>query len=360
MKKHALIFAAVGLLVLIILIAVARKPERPQEELVIGVIAPLSGQYAFLGESERNAMLMAEADLEKRGIPVTLIFEDDKYDAKVGVSAYEKLKSIDHVDAVIVVSAPVIGALKPLVERDQMLMLTLGESLFHEDDTILQLMPASDEIGFRLGEEAAKRYKRIAVAYSQTNSLWQEWKDDFIKNVGDKSEVKEFPFSADSDLRTETQNVLAYAPDATTVFLPLQDGVRYLENLNTYDAARSVSIICDGNMEFLINEYIEKVGSAIFGECISATLPDTQTESFVAEYKAQFDADPLLTADYAYDAVSMLGELNGKEKGEWVNVLKNGYTHAGASGKIGFNEVGTRHADSVLHQYKNGTFVEIP
>lgn len=287
---------------------------------------------------------------------MTLIFEDDKYDAKVGVSAYQKLRNIDGVDAVVAVSAPVLEALKPLVKKDNVLLFSLGESLFHEDDTVFQLMPAGDKIGPRLGEEASKRYRRIAVVYSQGGSLWVKWRDEFKKGLSRDSVIEEFPLPSNSDLKTETLKVLAFKPDATTVFMPLEDGTKYLQALKLYDTHRAVHIICDSNLEFSINQYIKAVGAEIFNGCISTALPDTKTAEFINIYKSKFNADPIITSDYAYDAVSIVGELSQRNKNQWLDFLKNNFDFHGASGEIRFNEFGTRMPEVVVHQFSNGQF----
>ncbi|MEK7530549.1 MAG: ABC transporter substrate-binding protein [Patescibacteria group bacterium] len=355
------ILIGVGVLVVIALSIFALSNTSPgtPSTITIGVIAPLSGQYGFLGESERNAMLMAQEDLAAKGQTVRLIFEDDKYEARTGLTAYQKLKNIDNVDALIAVSAPILEVLKPVVAEDKMLMLSLGESQFHENDTVFQLMPASDKIAPKLGEESAKRFKNIAVVYSASGSLWKGWHDDFVKGVGAGAHETTFAMPADSDLRTETAKMVASKPDATTVFLPLEEGIKFLKNLKTLDPLHSIKIICDGNMEFSIQKYIDEVGSEIFADCISTTLPNTMTASFTAAYKAKFNADPILTADYAYDAVMLIADIANKSPDTWVAQLNNEYSLQGASGEVRFNSVGTRNPEVVVHQFKDGKFVEI-
>ena len=357
MKKSLIV--GIGVILVVAAFVVVKHNAPPAHGTVIGVIAPLSGQYAFLGESERNAMLLSQAALAKQGVSVQLIFEDDKYDAQTGVSAYEKLKSIDHVDAVVAVSAPVLGALRPIVAKDGMLLIALGESVFHEDDTVFQLMPAIDALAPTLGTEAAKRFKRIAVVYSQGNALFEQWKNGFVLGAGASSTVETFALPAGSDLRTETAKILAFKPDATTVFLPLEDGITYLKDLELYDPKHAVSLICDGNIESSIDEYVSKVGSDIFNGCISTNLPDTKTQQFVSAYKAAYSIDPVLTADYAYDAVSILGKLSHEDKSQWVATLKDNFDLSGASGEIRFNAVGTRLPEAELNQYVGGKFVEL-
>lgn len=333
-----------------------QSPDRP---LTIGVIAPLSGQYGFLGESERNAMLLAQADLASKGRSIELIFEDDKYEARTGLTAYQKLKNVDQVDAVVAVSAPILEALKPVVAEDSTLLLSLGESQFHEDDTVFQLMPASDKIAPKLGEEAAKRFKNIAVVYSASGSLWKGWHDDFSEGVGAKGAVTSYAVAAGSDLRTEVTKIVAARHDATTVFLPLEEGVKFLQNLKALDPQRSVKVICDGNMEFSIQKYIDAVGQDIFDGCISTTLPNTMTASFTEAYKAKFNADPILTADYAYDAVMLIADVGRKASGTWVKQLNDDYSLTGASGEVTFNSMGTRNPEVVVHQFIDGKFVSV-
>ena len=357
--KNILISLGLCVLVVVAIVFSTSTGRQSPTAVTIGVIAPLSGQYAFLGESERNAMLLAQKDFAAKGVPIKLIFEDDKYEAKTGLSAYQKLKTVDSVDAVVAVSAPVLEALKPVVASDKTVLTSLGESLFHEDDTVFQLMPASNKIAPKLGEEAGKRFKKIAVVYSGSGSLWKGWHDDFVKGVDGKSTTLDYSFAPNSDLRTETVKVVSAKPDATTVFLPLEDGIKYLKELELLDPSHSVKIICDGNLEFSIQKYVSEVGAEIFDHCISTTLPDTMTTEFVSAYKLAYSSDPILTADYAYDAVALFAELSKSSKGRWLTILKNNYSQKGASGTIHLNNVGTRDPEVVVHQFINGKFQAI-
>jgi branched-chain amino acid transport system substrate-binding protein len=72
------------------------------KEIVVGAILPLSGAGAGFGEPARNAITLASEEINASGaIRVKLIIEDSKTEARLGVSAYHRLASVEKVDAII-------------------------------------------------------------------------------------------------------------------------------------------------------------------------------------------------------------------------------------------------------------------
>jgi|GEM_PF-1212625 branched-chain amino acid transport system substrate-binding protein len=115
MKKTKWLWIAVGIIVAIILIAVAvpylSKENTVAGNIKVGVIAPLSGNQAFIGQDFREG-------LELKTLPnISLIFEDSQGDVTKAVSAYNKLK-LDKIDVLIVVGAG-DEAIIPMVDKDK-------------------------------------------------------------------------------------------------------------------------------------------------------------------------------------------------------------------------------------------------
>jgi len=135
MSKSKIVTAVAGIVLIIacvIVVVIGRQGVTTKDEIHVGVILPLTGQYASLGESDRNAMLLAQKELGASGADVKLYFEDDAYDAKTAVSAYQKLKSLNHIDAVVVLSAPSIQSIAPLTNADKIPLLGLGGTIVYE------------------------------------------------------------------------------------------------------------------------------------------------------------------------------------------------------------------------------------
>jgi ABC-type branched-subunit amino acid transport system substrate-binding protein len=78
-----IIIVSLGILVILGIVLFTQKDNESNntnEIVKVGVIIPSSGQYAVLGESVKNSILMSLQDLENKNIEV--IFEDDEFDPK--------------------------------------------------------------------------------------------------------------------------------------------------------------------------------------------------------------------------------------------------------------------------------------
>lgn len=353
MKKKIIIGVVV---ILVILAAVIYSPkEKPAGKIKVGVIAPMSGQYGALGESIKDAILMSfENDPN-----IQVIFEDDAFDPKKAVSAYQKLTSIDKVDTIINVDSPSLDANQALIEKDNILTFHLTESNTKKDDTVFQTIPFSYPIFSAIGKEAGTRYKRIAVVYSGSLDIFKTDAEYFKKELGGNVVTEDFNVSPNSDMRTEVTKILAFNPDAMTVIVDKDTGIKLLKTLAEQKGNRNVSVICDANIEFVVGDYIKALGSdKMLQGCISANLPADTAQSFKDAFRAKYKYDPLFISDYAYDSAEMIKKLEGVSKKDWKSTIAK-MNFEGVSGKVSFDNLGTRPAAYELHIFKDGKFVKL-
>jgi ABC-type branched-subunit amino acid transport system substrate-binding protein len=354
----------IGIALAVLLIGIGvytSKRDTSAEVIRIGAIVPLTGQYAALGESVRNAMIMAKDDLGEDA-NIEIIFEDDAYDPKLAVTAYKKLRDIDDIDAVVVLGAPSIQAVSSLTNADAIPLLALGGTLVYEKDTVFQLMPSSNLLFPVLGEIYGKKYKNIAIAHSNA-TLFADNTKAFISGLPDDVRYEEFVLTPDSDYRTEVQKIVRMNPDATTVFLPQGDALAFLQVLRVQDREGKIKIVCDFGTEIAPDEYANAIGSDRLDGCVSTNVAQTSTDGFLKEYSERFNSAPQITADFSYDAVMIVNELaKSTPKSDWVNTLAaddfefDGY----ASGRMQFNDDGTRlDLPPEVHVYENGKFVPL-
>ncbi|MDB5259390.1 MAG: ABC-type branched-chain amino acid transport system, periplasmic component, branched-chain amino [Candidatus Taylorbacteria bacterium] len=83
----------------------------------IGVVLPLTGTQAHVGEGLKNAVELAEKNLGSTKFKYDVIFEDDRFDPKTAVTAAQKLISIDKVDAILDAYASIGNAVSPITEK---------------------------------------------------------------------------------------------------------------------------------------------------------------------------------------------------------------------------------------------------
>jgi branched-chain amino acid transport system substrate-binding protein len=103
MKK--IIYIVIALVIVIGAFTYFSRPQEQGQDIVLGSVISLTGPAASFGEYAKNAMDLAVQEINaKGGIEgriVRIIHEDDETDPKAAVSAFNKLKSIDHVQGVI-------------------------------------------------------------------------------------------------------------------------------------------------------------------------------------------------------------------------------------------------------------------
>lgn len=348
------------LILLVIFVAGIFSRKNDTESIKVGVILPLSGQYAAIGETDRNSMLMAKNDFKASNIE--LYFEDDKYDARTAVTAYQKLRSINNVDVVVVLSAPSIKAIKPLTDKDGIPLLALGATLVNEVDSVFQLMPSGDMLFVTLGQITGDKYKNIVVAHSNAE-LFTLNSRGFIKGLARDVSYTDVTIAPSSDYRTEVEKIIQKKPDAVTAFMPKEEALKFLKSLKIQDQSGKIKIVCDFGTELAVDEYVAVLGRERLEGCVSTNIADTANLSFKEKYKNTYNVEPVITADYAYDSIGLVKMLSDStKKSNWIELLAGSdFSYNGhASGEIRFNQDGTRlDVPPKVNVFKNGKFTEV-
>jgi len=83
----------------------------------VGVNAPLSGDLAEFGVAVKNGIEMACSDQKKACQNLDFLYEDNKYEAKTAITAFNKLLDIDNVDLEFVWGDQLATAIVPVAER---------------------------------------------------------------------------------------------------------------------------------------------------------------------------------------------------------------------------------------------------
>jgi len=98
----------------------ASQPAEQQSKIKVGVILPLTGFIAEYGIAGQNAAELAKKDSAFVADNIQFIYEDSQNDPKQAVSAFNKLKNVDHVQAIINWGSTTAYALAPLAKQADM------------------------------------------------------------------------------------------------------------------------------------------------------------------------------------------------------------------------------------------------
>lgn len=222
MKKFLLFLLVVGG-VLAVLLTASHFLKREDAAVTqhIGVLLPLTGDASSYGQKGRKAIEMAVDDFNATegatGKKVTAIFEDSKGNAKDGVSAAQKLISVDKVPAIVgdalsAVTLPVAA----VAEANQIVLISPCSSapaLTQAGKFIYRIWPSDlAEGNAAAGFAVSKGFKKAAILHLN-NDYGNGIADIFMKRFA-SDDRKVVLKSAYADTTTDWRTIVAAVPGA--------------------------------------------------------------------------------------------------------------------------------------------------
>ena len=179
--------------------------EAEKEDVRIGAILDLSGSGSNYGISLQRGLEIAKDEINERGgingKKLSIIYEDSHSEAVRGVSAINKLITIDSVPVVMGSISSVILAIQPIADQKGVVLINSSaispKICENATDYLFSIMvKGADEAEF-MAEDFQSKHKneKIAVLYSN-NSSGVDTKDRFSNQLlalGNKN-VKEFSY----------------------------------------------------------------------------------------------------------------------------------------------------------------------
>ena len=185
------------------------------ESVKIGVIMPMSGPVARLGEETKA---MHDAILAKyfNDVDIEMVYADGKCNGSDAVTSYQKLVSIDNVDAILggVCSTESL-AISPLLEADNMIAVSgvSTSSDLQSASMNFYSFANSSYLPSKMMVEQASKFERVAMISEQVD--YTMGVHDYIKNgLGDTLVSSEVYEAGSTDMRNVIIKALNSKPDA--------------------------------------------------------------------------------------------------------------------------------------------------
>lgn len=372
MKK---LWIGIGI-ILIIAAALAGcvQPEKPKEEIKIGVMTPLTGDVASWGEMQKRATDLALEEINAaggiNGRKVKVIYEDDRADPKEGVNAFKKLVDVDKVP--IVVGAPASGvtlAVAPIANQANVVLLSSGSTAIDVGKAgpyVFRIMP-SDEVQSSIMANWAwdLGYRKVAIFYVE-NSWGRGLMEAFNKEFSAKGGAIVTVEAADpdaSDFRTQLTKIKSLNPDA--IFAPLYTRGAGLMIKQARELGLKQQIL--GADVYDTPELIQAGGTAVEGVLYTTfgQYQGSEYQAIAKKYKEKYGIDMEAYATYCYDAfviaveaikkIPKEKEINGPNIREELLKIKDYRGVTGLSTFDGRNSATGKTFDKMM--VKNGTHV---
>lgn len=292
-------------------------------EIKIGVVAPISGSSAMVGDTQLKGIRLAAKQINDaggiNGMMIKLVEEDDQQDPKSAVSAINKLVSSDKVTAAIgTVNSSCTLAMMDVTENNEVPLITpISSSAAVTDpaNSYIARLQASDEMQAKAITEYALKdlgYTKIAVMY-QNDDYGAGGKtviEKVMKEAGvDPVAVEAFDPAA-TDMSAQLLKIKELQPDAIimwTMYSPAATIALQVKQLGI-----DVDLMGGGG---LTNAKLYELGQdAAVGILNTQTFfPDKEKASesaaaFIEAYEAEYGIAPDSNAAMSYDSMMVMAE----------------------------------------------------
>jgi branched-chain amino acid transport system substrate-binding protein len=174
MKKYLWIVLAIVVIIIgaFVLSKNNSKTTEGRQTIKIGVTLPLTGPVSMLGESVKNALILAKDQLTNTKYNYELVFEDDAFSPKQAVSTVNKLINVDKVDALISFGSPVGNVVSPIAERSQVVHINdfaSDTNVAKGDWNFLHYTPPYKDSALFISELNKRNLKKVVFFGQQDN-----------------------------------------------------------------------------------------------------------------------------------------------------------------------------------------------
>src|ERR1017187_747284 len=312
--ENALFLGIVGLA----LLTGCSPPSPSSKTVTIGAILPLTGEAASYGSPLRKGMALAIEEMNSRGgiqgKPLRIVYEDDQNKPQVGVTAFNKLTTVDRVPMVIgSMFSAVTLAVAPVAERDRVVLLSPTASaieLTSAGEYFFRIYPSDAYDGLFLANFAYDQLKArvasmVTLQATSTSSVSALFEKTF-QSKGGEIRLREFYKEGTTDFRPLLSRISHMRQDL--LFLPgslneMAILLRQARELGVNISKLSISTVYDPKILSLAGPAAEGI---MFSSPVFSPASDTPSiRSFVELYRKTYNSQPDILGAYGYDVVNI-------------------------------------------------------
>ncbi len=323
-KKNWLIITVVIIIIFIIIYAFIKPAHlsKPKEVFKIGAILPLTGNLAFMGEMEKNAISLAQKDIDNITLTenkrIEIILGDSKGDNKEAAALAQKFIQIDKVNALWTSLTGVSFAVEPIATANKVLQIAfcmdpdiskrspyvfrLYEGMMEEGQALMNFLKED-----KLSKSVGIIYVRIPATEKVVNYLFIPE----LKKQGKDIKVIESYELQNRDFRNLLIKVGLARPDILIIYdygfsLPfIYDG------LNATGLLNKVKIL--GGWGYLYSLISGSVRPSLLEGVVVAgpkfiTEKTQKAVEFISKFKQSFNMEPNFDGGFTYDSMMILYE----------------------------------------------------
>jgi branched-chain amino acid transport system substrate-binding protein len=342
-----------------------------QSIIKLGVVGPLTGQFAAVGQSQLFGAEMKAKELNTAGgkYKIELLSEDDASNCDQSVNATVKLITQDKAVAILgACNSPCALAMVPITKRYEVPQFTFGVGTaitMQGSEWVFRVAVGAPGQTQSLADYAVNTLgrKKIAVLYSddEYGASMAEGFKKALESMGlQPAAYASYP-REDKDFSGQLTSVKNSG--ATALYPTGSYAASALIARQAKQLGLDLQLLGDtGNAT---PKFIELGGDAVEGAVIVEPFtpadPDPKVQAFVKKFKEQFGRDPdgwvaemYDTVGIIYEAVSKSGKIVPQAIRDYAAGFKRGNGYKGLLGEWYFDKAGNATFDLYKVQIKGG------
>lgn len=309
--RAGIIIILIGIIGYILL----NQSDQTRETVKIGVVLPFSGLAANIGEESREGIELALKDLNDSypNLDLELMYEDSAYDPKTGVSAYQKLTSINGAKLVITGGTKISGPIRETAKDDEVIQMAIWSGAPSYSDThdrnFRTTALSGDNVPVLLDYLASNNLTTLALFYPK-DEFGETYRASFEEMASDKGITivgSEGYLATEKDFRGSLNTLKATEPEV--IFIAGTAG----QLGNAFKQARELGItapfLSQGAAES--KQMLDLAGVASEGLVYSYyfdTEGNVEAREFAAAYEEVYKKVPSQYAAEAYVGTILLAD----------------------------------------------------
>lgn len=281
----------------------------------IGVIAPLTGNYAQYGTAVKEGVeLKVDAINNAGGIngkKIELVIADSKGDVQESVNAFKKMVSQDKVSVVIgeVVSAT-SQAISGLAQQAKVPLISATATsldVTKGKDFVFRTTFTDPYQGVVVAKYAKSKGRKNVTVLTNTGSDYSVGLANAFKEQAKKEgiQVKEEQYTADDkDFRALLTKVKGYNPEV--IFVPDYYNTIGLILTQAKELGINAQFMGGDGWDGIQTNFGKVANGAVFASQFAPDDPDQNVQKFIAAYKNEYKIDPIIFAALGYDTGTIL------------------------------------------------------
>ncbi|MFC1484719.1 ABC transporter substrate-binding protein [Candidatus Neomarinimicrobiota bacterium] len=337
-----------ALLIITSFIFVASCARKTSKDVVIGVVAPLTGPIAPYGENIRDGVLLAVDEINKKGgvngSDIKIVFEDEGGGPQAAVNAVIKLATLNKVAAIIgPATSNGIMATAPFAEANHIVLLTpsgTSDNIREAGDYVFRNRASATQeasiFAYYIIEDLGINEIAILRADADYAVSFADVCKGVIAGNGGKILTEEVFAEGTTDFRTQLTKIKVASPEGFIIIgVPIELGNILKQSRELGIRTRMFSNTIDSPEILKIAEGAEE-GLSFVTTFYDPVHGDERTRKFDTRFKDRFGRASHLFGANAYDAMYILTDVirNYGNNGE---AIKEGlYEFEGIHGAAGF------------------------